>query len=225
MADLRWTMPIARWTSISTGGTPGVEFIDPMVRRRLSRLSRLALQAAHDCASERRPLQMVFASRHGELLRTTAILEDICAGEPVSPAAFSLSVLNAATGVFGIARGDRSAATAISAGAETLGYGLLEAFAQCEACSSAVLFVYANEPAPVVYGDAAPDAASEALAVLLDPYAPIGYLTCNVEPHDGCAVSDFTQSTALQQCLADGTEATWQSRDSRWRWSLHERAA
>ncbi|WP_296660974.1 beta-ketoacyl synthase chain length factor [Paraburkholderia sp.] len=225
MADLRWTVPIARWTSISTEGAPGVEFIQPMVRRRLSRLSRLALQAAHDCAGESGALRMVFASRHGELARTTGILEDIQAAAPVSPTAFSHSVLNTATGIFGIARRDRSPATAISAGTETLGYGLLEAFAQCNAHASPVLFVYANEPAGAVYNDVDADEASEVLAILLDARSAVGYLTCDVETCAAGAESEHTQSASVQDCLSARTNATWRSGASLWRWSWHDRAA
>ncbi|MDR0240440.1 MAG: beta-ketoacyl synthase chain length factor [Burkholderia sp.] len=105
---------------MSTAGAPGVEAFDPMVRRRLSRLSRLVLQAAYDCAGTENPLLMVFASRHGELMRTTGNLADIGAAESVSPTAFGLSVLNAVTGIFGVARRDRSAAAAITAGHETI---------------------------------------------------------------------------------------------------------
>ncbi|MBN3816464.1 beta-ketoacyl synthase chain length factor [Paraburkholderia sp. Se-20369] len=230
MADLHWTMPIARWTSISTAGTPGVEFIDPMVRRRLSRLSRLALQAAHDCVGEHGALRVVFASRHGELTRTTGILGDISAAEPVSPTAFSLSVLNAASGVFGIARGDRSPATAVAAGPETLGYALLETFAQCESAPSApVLLVYANEPADPVYG--APDDAadSEALAILFDAGSAVGRLTCEmsttVAGRAAGVATDLTQSAAIRRCLSARTSAAWQGGDAFWRWSWHDCAA
>ncbi|KVO69641.1 3-oxoacyl-ACP synthase [Burkholderia ubonensis] len=238
MADLHWTMPIARWTSISTAGVPGVEFIDPMVRRRLSRLSRLALQSAHDCTGEHRALRVVFASRHGELARTTGILESIQAADPVSPTAFSLSVLNAVTGVFGIARGDRSAASAIAAGPETLGYALLEAFAQYESDASLpVLLVYAHEPADPVYGDVDDDPESEALAILLDRRSALGHLTCDVTARADSAGeegTDATQSAAVRRCLsgqsgqsgqAGHADATWQHGDSVWRWSWHAHAA
>src|SRR6266702_5429479 len=145
MPDLHWTIPVARWSSwpAVAAAAPDIGFIEPMVRRRLSTLSRIALKVAHDCAADRPNVRIVFASRHGELRRTTNILRAISAGEPVSPTAFSLSALNAMTGVFGIARGDRSAASAISAVAETLGYAPLEAYAQHATRPGApVLLVY-----------------------------------------------------------------------------------
>ncbi|MBN3781360.1 beta-ketoacyl synthase chain length factor [Burkholderia sp. Ac-20345] len=231
MADLHWTMPIARWTSISTAGVPGVEALDPMVRRRLSRLSRLALQAAYDCAGTENPLRMVFASRHGELMRTTGILADIGAAEPVSPTAFSLSVLNAVTGIFGIARRDRSAATAIAAGHETLGYALLEAFSQYEtSLASPVLLVYAHEPADPVYGDVGDDLESIGLAILLGADEPAGYLTCEMsadgsDDMPGTDDAADTQSAAVLHSLSARATASWRSPHASWRWSWHDRAA
>ncbi|AZQ51606.1 beta-ketoacyl synthase chain length factor [Burkholderia cenocepacia] len=231
MADLHWTMPIARWTSISTAGVPGVEALDPMVRRRLSRLSRLALQVAYDCAGTENPVRVVFASRHGELVRTTGILADIGAAEPVSPTAFSLSVLNAVTGIFGIARRDRSAATAVAAGHETLGYALLEAYSQYETSpASPVLLVYAHEPADPVYGDIDDDPDSMGLAILLGAGEPAGHLICEVAA-DGAGDAGVTgdaagtQSAAVLRCLSARTTASWRGQHASWRWSWHDRAA
>ena len=53
MPDLHWTIPVARWSSWPAAATaaPDIGFIEPMVRRRLSTLSRVALKVAHDCAA------------------------------------------------------------------------------------------------------------------------------------------------------------------------------
>ncbi|WOD19141.1 beta-ketoacyl synthase chain length factor [Paraburkholderia kirstenboschensis] len=180
MPDPHWTIPVARWSSwpAAASAAPDIGFIEPIVRRRLSTLSRVALKVAHDCvgAGEAR---VVFASRHGELRRTTDILRAISSGEPVSPTAFSLSVLNAMTGVFGIARGDRSAASAISAGPETLGYALLEAYAQyATQPASPVLLVYADEPADPAYGTIEDEVQGGAIAILLSSEGALGDLVC-----------------------------------------------
>src|SRR6185436_1154869 len=52
----------------SLDGAPAVKFVPAMQRRRLSRLSRIALQVAFDaCPPElRSQVPTVFASRHGE---------------------------------------------------------------------------------------------------------------------------------------------------------------
>jgi len=180
MPDPHWTIPVARWSSwpAATSAAPDIGFIEPIVRRRLSTLSRVALKVAHDCVGMTEA-RVVFASRHGELRRTTDILRALSAGEPVSPTAFSLSVLNAMTGVFGIARGDRSAASAISAGPETLGYALLEAYAQyATQPASPVLLVYADEPADPAYGTIEDEVQGGAIAILLGGEAVQGHLVC-----------------------------------------------
>jgi hypothetical protein len=182
MPDLHWTIPVGRWSSwpAAASAAPDIGFIEPIVRRRLSTLSKAALKVAYDCVAGD-PVRVVFASRHGELRRTTDILRSISAGEPVSPTAFSLSVLNAMTGMFGIARGDRSAASAISAGAETLGYGLLEAHTQYATQSaSPVLLVYADEPADPAYGTIEDEVQGGAIAVLLDSEAAAGQMVCSI---------------------------------------------
>ena len=81
MHDLRWTMPVARWSATAAAVAADISFIEPIVRRRLSSLSRIALKVAHDCVAERDRVRVVFASRHGELRRTTDILRAISAGE------------------------------------------------------------------------------------------------------------------------------------------------
>ncbi|CAE6745037.1 hypothetical protein R69927_03214 [Paraburkholderia domus] len=243
MPDLHWTIPVARWSSwpAAASAAPDIGFIEPIVRRRLSTLSKVALKVAHDCVTQDE-VRVVFASRHGELRRTTDILRTISAGEPVSPTAFSLSVLNAMTGVFGIARGDRSAASAISAGAETLGYALLEAYAQyATQPGSPVLLVYADEPADPAYGTIEDEVQGGAIAILLNGEAAAGQLVCTMsgaggpEPEAGQEASRAgresadesfaTQSQALLHCLETGGPAVWQGAGAAWHWRWHERAA
>ncbi|CAE6701686.1 beta-ketoacyl synthase chain length factor [Paraburkholderia domus] len=243
MPDLHWTIPVARWSSwpAAASAAPDIGFIEPIVRRRLSTLSKVALKVAHDCVTQDE-VRVVFASRHGELRRTTDILRTISAGEPVSPTAFSLSVLNAMTGVFGIARGDRSAASAISAGAETLGYALLEAYAQyATQPGSPVLLVYADEPADPAYGTIEDEVQGGAIAILLNGEAAAGQLVCTTsgaggpEPEAGQEASRAgresadesfaTQSQALLHCLETGGPAVWQGAGAAWHWRWHERAA
>jgi hypothetical protein len=234
MPDPHWTIPVARWSSwpAATTAAPDIGFIEPIVRRRLSTLSKAALKVAHDCvgADEAR---VVFASRHGELRRTTEILRAISSGEPVSPTAFSLSVLNAMTGVFGIARGDRSAASAISAGPETLGYALLEAYAQhATQLASPVLLVYADEPADPAYGTIDDEVQGGAIALLLSNETALGHLVCTrsasprlYDQEEPAATRFATQSQALLHCLETGEPAAWQGAGVLWQWEWHDRAA
>lgn len=230
MPDLRWTMPVAYWSfwSPTSATKPDTGFIEPMVRRRLSSLSKAALKVAHDCADGKKAVRMVFASRHGELRRTTDILRNIAAGEPVSPNAFSLSVLNAMSGIYGIARGDRSPATAISAGPESLGYALLEAYAQHkQQPSPPVLVVYADEPADALYGTVEDEIQEGALAILIDADTAQGELECSLsgadEPNRAEPGARCTQSEALVRCLDSHQPASWQSASVNWQWRWHGR--
>lgn len=227
MHDLRWTIPVARWSSWPAGATtpPDIGFVEPLVRRRLSTLSKMALKVAHDCAADCKALRLVFASRHGELRRTTAMLDDIAANQPVSPTAFSLSVLNAMAGIYSIERSDRSPATAISAGAETLGYALLEAHAQYSADSATpVLVVYADEPADGRYGAVDHEVPAGALAILLDKGAQ-ARLDCSTGPASDAPPAALpeteSQSEVLLRGLAERTKVTWQGLGRCWQWSLH----
>jgi hypothetical protein len=145
------------------------------------------------------------------------------------------------TGIFGIARGDRSAASAISAGAETLGYALLEAHAQyATQTDSPLLLVYADEPADPAYGTIEDEVQGGAIAILLDSETATGELVCTVSRADqsesesanetsaGAGASETvfaTQSQALQHCLETGLPAAWQNAGTTWHWSWHDRAA
>ncbi|QGZ64620.1 beta-ketoacyl synthase chain length factor [Paraburkholderia acidisoli] len=226
MPAMSWTLPVARWSCWSSHpeSTPEVAFVDPMMRRRLSSLSRMALQVADDCVDARTKARVVFGSRHGELRRTTEILSGIEAGKPVSPNAFSLSVLNAMTGLFGISRQDRSAATAVSAGAQTLGYALLEAYAQwSEDAAGPVLMVYADEAADARYGEIEHEVRRGAFALLIEAGAASqGELACTVAQDARGGERRFdTQSEALQHCLSSGEQAVWRGNGVTWQWSWH----
>lgn len=134
---------------------PDCRFVDAAQRRRLSPLARICLHLAHECAAGLPAVRVVFASRHGEVNRTHLMLEDIVAGEPVSPTAFGLSVHNAIVGMLSLLRQDVSATTAIAAGGQTLGYGLLQAGVDWQSdTSSPVLLLFADLPLHPFYQDA-----------------------------------------------------------------------
>jgi Beta-ketoacyl synthase, N-terminal domain len=250
-APLSWSMPLARWAAWSAAedGVPDLAFVDLMLRRRLSALSKMAMKVAHECAGDLAQVKVLFASRHGELNRTTAILDDIVGDQPVSPTAFSLAVLNAMPGVLSIARHDRSASAALSAGEQTLGYALLEAYAQYrDEPGVPVLVVYAHEPAGDRYGPVADDLERGALALLIDANGP-HMLDCELDKavaegragseHSGTAREDTgheelrhdgetlplpafpTHSRALLHTLKHLSGSTWQAPRARWSWHCH----
>ena len=220
--------PIACWSvwppratpaaASAAPSSPDVGFVEPMLRRRLSSLSRVMLRVAYDCARDLADARVVFASRHGELARTTTMLESLALGDELSPTLFGMSVLNASAGLFSILQKNTAPATAVSAGAASFGYGLLEACLQlAENPAQPVLLVYADEPAPAVYGLAeGAGSAAHALALLLDSTATnrIAWSTGEANGAD----SDEVQTQAFLRCLEQGRSA-WHDAGRSWFWA------
>ena len=196
---------------------PEVGFVEPMLRRRLSPLAKMTLRVAYDCARDVPDVRIVYASRHGELLRTTTMLESLAAKEELSPTLFSMSVLNASAGLFSILQKSTAPSTAISAGRASLGHGLLEAGLQlAQQPAQPVLFVYADEPAPAVYqASESPEAKAHALALLLESSAAMR--VCCSFTAGRTAQSNEEQSHAFMRCLDHG-ESEWSEGGRTWRW-------
>jgi len=181
----------------------------------------MALRVAHDCAHDVADVRLVYASRHGELTRTTAMLGDLAQNQDLSPTAFSLSVLNASAGLFSILQRNTAPSTAISACAASFGYGLLEAWQQlADQPQRPVLLVYADEPPPDVYGEVELSRhRAHAIALLLQSNAP-REITCRVAA-DAALPSPEAQSSAFIRCLEAG-HASWHGEGQRWTWSTRQ---
>lgn len=131
------------------------DLIPPMMRRRMSSLSKLAMQTALSL-TQQSPDQnidyIVFSSRHGELTRTANLLQDILNGEDASPTAFSQSVHNTAAGLLTIATKKAIPVASIGAGENTLHSALIEAAAYlANYPDHNVLVVDFDEPLPAPY--------------------------------------------------------------------------
>jgi hypothetical protein len=143
---------IRQW-SAWTSGEPDMSEILPLLRRRMSRLTRMSVAVALDCcrranvsASE---VPIVFASRHGEMGATVDLLGQLAAGETLSPMNFSGSVHHTALGYLSIAAANKSAARAVAGGEASFCYGFLDAIGLlAETHGSAVLLVAADDEVP-----------------------------------------------------------------------------
>lgn len=182
----------------------------------------MMLHVAHACAQDIADLRLVFASRHGELGYTVALLRSLAAREPLSPTVFSLSVHNAAAGLFSTYRADRAESTALAAGEETLGYALLEGHCQLALePQRPVLMVYGDEPLPHEYrepdaGEASP-AQGCAVAVLLASGA--ARRTSVAKGAAGAdAPSEHAQADAFIRHLEHGAAARWVGATAAWSW-------
>jgi hypothetical protein len=133
-----------------------------MLRRRTSPVGQKLIAAALACGDAAQTARYVLASGHGELWRTVGIIDALNQGELPSPAEFSLSVHHGLVGLLSIHTGNRRGHTALAAGPDSFGFGLLEA-AACIAENPAepVLLLYGDAPMPDEYapfrtpGDAA----------------------------------------------------------------------
>ena len=215
----------ASWQAGEDEAAPPVGFIEPQLRRRLSLLDRIALHVAHACVKDGEAVRVVFASRHGELARSAELLAQLAAAEMPSPMAFSLSVLNAAPGLYGIARKDRSASTAVSAGADTFPMALIEGAAQAWAEPDVpVVVAFADEPPPAVYRSLV-DTPRRAYAVgiRLEARSPqrtvsMGWTSSERDEEPEAAPAAFLA------CVAQGAATTWHGGGRAWHWTQHGHA-
>lgn len=118
-----WRQPDAK----AGAADPDVSAIPPMQRRRMSRLSKMALSAALDAAGDQPIDYSIFCSQHGEIVRTRQILSSISEGTEISPMAFAQSVHNTASGLFTIITASNAASTSIASGAGTFAAAWVEA--------------------------------------------------------------------------------------------------
>ena len=131
---------------------PPIDLIPPMMRRRMSSLSKLAVQTAIQLSLDNEINYIVFASRHGELTRTVKLIEDIITGNDASPIIFSQSVHNTAAGLFTIATKLAVPVCSLAAGENTLHSALIEASSYLqEYPQDKVLVVNFDETLPEPY--------------------------------------------------------------------------
>ena len=140
------------------GEAPDVSFLPPMARRRLSRLSKMALYGAR-CTVQHggeptTAVPTVFSSRFGEMQRTYHLLSSLADGEGVSPAGFSTSVHNTSSGLRAIHAKDRSASIAVASGPSSLEYGFIEAAQYLrQKATDQVLLLHHDDDLPDIYED------------------------------------------------------------------------
>lgn len=181
------------------------------------------LHVASACAEDVPDLRLVFASQHGELGYSVALLRSLTAREPLSPTLFSLSVHNSAPGLFSTLRSDHAESTAIAAGEETLGHALLEAHCQLQADPARpVLMVYGDRPLPQEYREFAPEsedpqAQGQAVALLLSAEAP-RRASVYAQAATDAAPSRETQAESFIGYLHAGRSARWIGRAKTWSW-------
>jgi hypothetical protein len=154
-----------------------------LLGRRASRSDRAGLRAALDCTHGLGPVSSVFASRHGEVHRSVELLQALARNEPLSPMAFSLSVHNAAAGLFSIGRADRSESSSVAAGRDSLPMAVLEACGVLAEGAPHVLVVAHDEPVPASFSPYLDEWAPHAgAAFLLEPGGDSSFILDHLAP-------------------------------------------
>lgn len=205
-------------------GVPPLAEMPAMMRRRIEPLGRVALQAAYWAQAEERTGPVVFASRWGEVARSVGMLQQLAAGEPLSPTAFSLSVHNAIGALYSIARKDKHNYQAVSAGDFSAEAGFAECAGLIADGAERVLLVYFDSPLPEIYAEFAPLPAANcahAFACLLSR-AEIGGLSLSSSVPAQPTPEALPPGLAVLQFLLGEQAALHRaSRAASWTWTRH----
>lgn len=135
---------------------PKLDFVPAMQRRRLSPFAKISLYVAnktleHD-GNTQKLLPIVFSSRHGDIHKTSILLENLAQQEMLSPTAFALSVHNAVPSLYSILTENKAAINAIAAGQDSFFMAIVDAYARLvTGICDEVLFIHADQNLPEIY--------------------------------------------------------------------------
>jgi hypothetical protein len=145
----QWTAWAQKPQATCGDDVPNVSDLPAMQRRRMNRLSKMCYvvtQAIEGSAH----LPQIYCSRHGDLLRSTQLLEQLAQNEPLSSTSFGLSVHNAAGASVSILQQNTQPITSIAAGKNGIKQAFYEVLSHLVQYTSVVLIVYDDE-VPVIY--------------------------------------------------------------------------
>ena len=202
--DLTTPAAWADWAATDTRQTqsiePAVAAMPAMLRRRAQRLGRMALETLYDPATAvSADYPIVFASRYGEVQRSTALLQELAENGAVSPQSFSMSVHNAIAGLYTIATTQAANVVALAAGTQTACGGLVEALMLLADGAPGVRLLFCDEPLPSVY-DRYGETATPAFACLLVLQAGADF---QLHWQDNAAATDAAPLDLLRFILTD----------------------
>jgi hypothetical protein len=216
-----------QWANLPEADVPAsAEPVPVLLRRRVSPLGQRALQSAWSLA-ESATARMVFCSRHGEFGRTVSILDSLIERTEVSPSDFTLSVHNGLLGLLSIARANHHGHTMIAAGAESFGFGMLEALAcLAEHPQQPVLLVHYDEPLPAPF-DVLEQHPAGPLALALALTATNGerFSLATSPPTDLAESSDSAALAFMQVMLGIERQLVWHGEQLIWHWRRHHAPA
>lgn len=125
-----------------TKDIPNLSFVPMLMRRKLDQIGKAGLYTLYNSYIEGIEQNLVFASCYGDIERVIKLIEQRQSEGEISPTGFSFSVHNATVGLFSLLYKIKSSYNSISAGKNTLNYGILEAILTCS--EAPTLFCYAE---------------------------------------------------------------------------------
>lgn len=144
---------LTKQEALTISETPDVSIIPLMLRRRLNLLGRACGSEILKHLKNNEIMPIVYCSQHGDIERTTKVLNELADDQPVSPMHFSLAVHNAICGILSIQTGLTSNISTIAAGQEGLVPVLLEASGILLSGAEKVLCVICDVTLPEIYQD------------------------------------------------------------------------
>ncbi|MCG9600526.1 beta-ketoacyl synthase chain length factor [Vibrio sp. Isolate31] len=205
-------------------GSTEFKAIPPMMRRRMSLQSKLAVQTALTLLKDNSLDYLVFASRHGELHRTATLIQSILEGDDASPMAFSQSVHNTAAGLTTIAANAPIPLTSIAAGKDTFHNALVEAYLYLSQYPShRVLVIDFGQPLPKLYQEFETEHyADYALGFVLTSGSD--YSVSRTVTNESLAAPLPQGLQALQNILQDSQSWTVTGKHQDWTWLNNAKA-
>lgn len=199
-------------------GEPDATSIPGMHRRRMSRLSRMALAAALDASCGEAVDYSIFCSQHGEIVRTSALLLSMTQGIELSPTAFAQSVHNTGSGLFTVIAKTNAPSSSIASGANTFAYGWMDAQAYLtENPKHRVLLVDFDEVIPDEYQTYSNQVISDhALALVLSVAGQGGVGAARTPPGEDEKFAQGPMFLAWQQ--SDAATLSLTTEGLGWRW-------
>lgn len=203
---------------VNCAAQPDVSVIPPMLRRRLNLLGRACASLALPLISEHGRMPIVYCSQHGDIERTTKVLQELVANEPVSPMHFSLAVHNAVCGVISIQTGLTEPVSALATDQGAIVPVLLEALGLLDAGHDRVLCTICDVKLPEIYVENdAPAGTPHAIAFIIDQ-SPESSLQINQLaglPETGNVLSNALEfltflSSDAPACLIEHNATVWQ---------------
>ena len=212
------------WPELMPSGTnelPALTEMPAMMRRRLDKLGRMALQAAYRCHDANIPV--IFASRYGDLARSAGLLRSLAESGAVSPTQFSLSVHNAIAALYGIANSDTSNYSAIAAGEETTEAAFIEALGLLADGTEEVMIVCYEDSTSELPGFLANNCRPHAWACRIKATCAAGIsLHCRLADEDDSTAEQALDFAAVLRFLITDAQQLEQRIGHRiWQWQRH----